>query len=516
MSQSKPKKSTKPMKKKKPLPKKVKKEKKFNVVRMGQRIGNLFGRDMGKVGAEAGRLFRQVTGFGDYKVGKNNLLGAMDRLPSFRNMSSGTRVVHREFLNDVITSPTIGAFDIQKIPIQPALLQSFPWLSASAENYQEYTINGMIYEFKSNSYNAVSSTNTASGTVIMATNYNVLDPTFPNKFTMEQTLYTCSSKPSVDLMHPIECAKVETPTNVLFTRSGPVTTGDNRLSDWGNFYIATVGMQGASTNIGELWVTYDITLLKPKLNSTSDVADHYQLPVTHFAPGGANYFGTLTDPPTLVTGSDMGTVLTDTPASPGNLNTIVWPEGYTGNVVFIYRAELKSTVSASLALPYVVTFSGGARGAPVFGKPTANSNGNNEGKTDKLLYNGNGGTTFVQFARIVNGGSISLAGGSTSGANTSGDLIILAVPETFDPQYISPLSPLSAPTSVRSCLDTKLLEYKQPIKLVDEDLMDVEEGEFTDVPPILVKPKLERGTPYSRRVHTSFSGRPTLGSGSSS
>lgn len=258
----------------------------FNAVRLGRTVGGIFGKGGAAVGASAGELFRRLTGFGEYKVNSNTLSTTVDALPSFTNLSRGTRVSHREYLFDVVTSATVGGFTIQQIPIQPALLQSFPWLSSSAEQYQQWQLNGCVYEFKSNSYDALASTNTASGTVIMSTNYNVLEPSFPNKFTMEQTQYTCSGKPSRDLLHPIECAKIETPTNVLYTRPGPVSIGDLRLYDHGNFYIATVGMQGASTNIGELWVTYDLTLLKPKLGSTVDVYDHWVLPPADTLPGG--------------------------------------------------------------------------------------------------------------------------------------------------------------------------------------------------------------------------------------
>ena len=40
---------------------------------------------------------------------------------------------------------------------------------------------------------------------------------------------------------------------------------DRRLYDFGNFQIATIGLQGTSVNVGELWVTYEIELFKPKV-----------------------------------------------------------------------------------------------------------------------------------------------------------------------------------------------------------------------------------------------------------
>jgi len=404
----------------------------FNAVRMGQRVGNIFGKSYGRLGAEAGRLFRHITGFGDYKVSKNSLMHGSDSLPAFGNTSAGTRVTHREFLFDVITSPLPGLFSIETVPIQPALLAAFPWLSASAENYQEYRLNGCVYEFKSNSYNALASTNTASGTVIMTTNYNVLDPPFTNKFTMEQSQFTCSDKPSNHIVHPIECSKLETPASILYTRSGQTGSGDMRLYDWGNFNIATVGMQGISTNIGELWVTYDITLLKPKLGATSDVADRYVALTPNLSavkPGGPNYFGTLSLPMVQTTESDMGTTLS---ASVGvNLDSITWPPGYSGNVMVVIRWALASTASLTLATQYGYAITNSVAALRLFG--LADPNGptfDNEAINTILpmVYNGNGGCTLVSCFRITNGGTIRLVGGTTNGALTTADLIITALP----------------------------------------------------------------------------------------
>lgn len=421
----------------KPKSTRPRKAKGFSAVRLGQRLGNVFSPAIGRVGAEAGRLFKSVTGYGDYKVNKNTLMNS-DPLPTFKNLQNGTRVIHREYLNDVITSPFVGVFTIQTVPIQPALTTSFPWLAASAENYQEYRINGLIYEFKSNSYDALASTNTASGTVVMSTDYNVLDAPFPNKFQMEQSQYTSSSKPSKNLMHPIECAKLETPASVLFTRPGPVTTGDLRLYDWGNFYIATVGMQGASTNIGELWATYDITLLKPKLGSTVDVQDHYVLNPLSTLAGGTNYFGTTAIPPVKTLDSDMGTSLIVRSPSITGLNTIVWPAGYTGNVAVVYVCSLTTTSSAGISAIYTQTVTGGVQFIPAFGLGTSSAYFTNQGNS--LVYNNNGGTTLVMYLSITNGGSVTLANGGPSAILISADLFVIALPSNFNSLGLPPIT----------------------------------------------------------------------------
>lgn len=429
----------------------------FNAPALGAKLGSYFGPTGKTLGGMAGNLFRQITGFGDYKVSKNSLIGSMDQLPSFRNMSSGTRIQHREYLFDVVTSPTPGNFTIEKVPIQPALLESFPWLSASAENYQEYQLNGVVYEFKSNSYDALSSTNTASGTVVMATDYNVLDPPFVNKFQMEQTQFTCSGKPSINLLHPIECNKLETPTNVLYTRSGPVTSGDLRLYDWGNFYIATVGMQGSSTNIGELWVTYDITLLKPKLNSTVDVYDHYLLNPSASDSGGPNYYGTTGSPPTLTSDSDLGTSLSASGSS--NLDTIDFPVGYTGKVMVVYRIGATTTSLVGLMANHSLAFSGGASLINGFGGGTAFTNEYVNG-VQTMVYNITGGMTLVYFLNISNGGSVTISAGSNGTVSIvqNGDLYVVALPTNFA------TSPMTPP----SLLETKSRVLSEVVDIADE------------------------------------------------
>lgn len=470
----------------------TRKPKSFSAVRLGSRIGNIFSPSAGRVGAEAGRLFRKVTGFGDYKVNSNTLVNS-DPLPSFKNLRNGTRITHREYLNDVITSPTPGGFAIQTVPIQPALLASFPWLSASAENYQEYRLNGCIYEFKSNSYDALASTNTASGTVVMSTDYNVLDAPFPNKFQMEQSQFTCSSKPSRNLMHPIECAKMETPTSVLFTRPGPVTTGDLRLYDWGNFYIATVGMQGASVNIGELWVTYDVTLLKPKLGSTTDVQDHYVLNPAGTLPGGTAYFGNATFPPILTLDSDMGTHLSITTPSTVGLNTINWPPGYTGNVVVIYQASLHSVSSLGLAGMYTLIPTGGVVGIPAFGLGTLTSFFTNQ--QNSMFYNSNGGVSFVYFLSITNGGSIQFTGGGPNATLLSADLFICALPSNFNTLGLPLITSTSHHQTSTSMSLTTTDSKRNSRQHVDVDIEDCYTDLGSDLPPSSPTPSVGRKLP---------------------
>lgn len=234
---------------------------------VGGGIGSRIGEFVGGLAHNAISSF--ATGFGDYDV-RHNVLLAPD-LPIMINDSvkGGTVIRHREYLNDIITSSTAGAFKLDSYPLNPAMEKTFPFLSQIAANYEQYSLEGCIFQYRSMSADALNSTNTALGSVMMATNYDSLDLNFQNKSEIENYMFGMSCKPSVDMLHPIECAPRQTTITELYTRNGaPPANSDLRLYDWGNFQIATVGGQAASINIGELWITYQVRLLKAKLFSS--------------------------------------------------------------------------------------------------------------------------------------------------------------------------------------------------------------------------------------------------------
>lgn len=301
---------------------------------IGHMIGGSSGSKVGRaLGTGAAGLFSRITGRGDYKVSSNSILKGTDP-PSFSRNGRGTIVRHREYIADITGST---AFTLTSFPINPGLSSTFPWLSAVAQNYEEYVIRGLVFEFKSTSANALNSTNTALGTVIMATRYNVLAGNFSNKTEMENYEFSTSIKPSESAMHPIECAVGESPLHVLYVRSGVAAAGDLRLYDIGNFQIATVGMQAAA-NIGELWCTYDVELLKPKVTGISGIpdADHIRFSTTNY--GTTNPFG---DTPLISSESSFGCLVT---GGVGACTIIVpdWPQDY----YFLVSAQWTGTNTA--------------------------------------------------------------------------------------------------------------------------------------------------------------------------
>jgi hypothetical protein len=86
---------------------------------------------------------------------------------------------------------------------------------------------------------------------------------------MLATTFSNYGKPAEDLMHAIECARDQSVINTLLVRRGGLWPGsDRQFYDVGRFQFATEGMQSAS-NIGGLWITYDVTLRKPIISPYS-------------------------------------------------------------------------------------------------------------------------------------------------------------------------------------------------------------------------------------------------------
>lgn len=253
------------------------------------RLGGLAGNYLlpgvgGNAGSALGDVVSKLVGFGDYQVQKNsivqNQLDMGQPVAAFGNLDQATRIRHREYVTDIVIPSSPGSFNLDNYFINPGLAKTFPWLSQIANNYQQYELLGCVFEFVSTASEAFTSS-LALGSLIMASDYDTIDQNYSNKLQMENAQYSCATKPSNNLLHPIECAKHCTSTPVKYVRSGAIQANpangqfpDQRLYDHANFQIATVNLPSGSTGaIGELWISYDIALYKPILNLGGDILE---------------------------------------------------------------------------------------------------------------------------------------------------------------------------------------------------------------------------------------------------
>jgi hypothetical protein len=257
---------------------------------VGRVLGNFLGQ--GDLGAVAGEGLAKLFGHGDYSVKTNSLVDSLTgpTLPKFSNSGRSVRVTEREYLGDITSGTLVSgstAFSISTYVLNPTNSSTFPWLSNIATLFDQWEPHGIVFEFitTSSEFNGASQ---ALGAVVMATDYDPYDPVYVNKQEMENSDYACSTKPSLNLVHGLECATSERPTKVLYTATSSPSIPLTSVS-LGNFNIATQGCSVAGVTLGELWVSYDISFYKKQLNSVADNLPYFGLSASN-SSGAVGYF----------------------------------------------------------------------------------------------------------------------------------------------------------------------------------------------------------------------------------
>lgn len=341
---------------------------------LGGAIGSTMGPVGGVIGAGIGGLggaaMDAITGHGAYKINRNTVY--QNSVPQFTSrMTDGCiRIRHKEYITDVVSSATPGAF--QNIPyrISASDARTFPYLSQIAVNFEEFMFEGLVFSYVPSSGSI--STTGQLGTVILATQYNALSQPFTNKQQAEASTYSVSQVASMGCLHPVECDAKQTPSQGIFYTLRPSLTQQNQDPRWqqlGQFNLMTQGMPAAEENVGELYVSYDVICCKPILIQDDGMqADHWQSNNAglSIAPN-VDYFGS----PTLTTYSDGFTSIVDgthvaiNSSFNGNISVtyaLHWAAGGTGNDPSI-NADVGLTdlniLDGGVTLQYLKTYSSG-------------------------------------------------------------------------------------------------------------------------------------------------------------
>lgn len=143
----------------------------------------------GQLGTIAGNFLSKIFGLGAYKMKRNNVYNDMvsQQVPVMHSSSESVVFRHREYIADVSSSTT---FTTTSYSVNPGLSATFPYLCNIAQNFQEYQFNGLVFEFKSTSADALNSTNTALGSVILAAQYRADAPLFVDKQQMLNEMWS--------------------------------------------------------------------------------------------------------------------------------------------------------------------------------------------------------------------------------------------------------------------------------------------------------------------------------------
>ncbi len=225
-------------------------------------IGAQIGHGIQKLGES---LFQRLMGRGDYvlsdnigSIQKNALMSKYSQQPpTFGTSKSSFVFEHSEYIGDIVSSATPGAFSTNVFNISPSDPQTFPWLSQIANSFETYELEGLIFRYESTSGSAVSSTNAALGTVMSYVSYDVADPIALNKQTLLQYEGCCDAKTSENFLVGVECDPSQRVMSKLYVGNAP-SGSDPRFYSMGNLVVCTSGQQAASQTCGELWAHYRI------------------------------------------------------------------------------------------------------------------------------------------------------------------------------------------------------------------------------------------------------------------
>lgn len=333
-------------------------------------------------GALAGKvtdwLGTKIWGSGPYSMRRNTLF--RDQVPYVHGNSESIRFKHHEYIGDVNSS---SAFTTNVITINPGLATSFPYLATIAQNFQEYRFHGLIYTFKSTSANALNSTNTALGSIAMACQYRPDVSAFNNKQQLLNEMWSMDSKPSKGFIFPVECDPRKNVNDIMYVRSGPINGAsltDYESYDLGKVTVASFGSQ-ATAVVGEIWVSYDVELMKPSQNGQIENASAVMYSISAISAG--NFFGTAW----FTQYDNIGVTVSG--------DTITFVPGLVGDFVLTYY------INGSAVIPVVPTFGmtgGGGANNPLFVP-----------NVKKSVINAAGFQMMVQYG-------FRLLGGTTTGA----------------------------------------------------------------------------------------------------
>jgi len=247
---------------------------------LGSAIGSAFGPEGALLGGALGSLahsaVRYFTGKGDYRTKNSSLnmhvgehagsdLLLRGLLPEFEGNKDANVIVYREYVGPVYSSQN---FTTKGYALNPGLATTFPYLSTMARMYSQYRLDGCIFQFRSDLADS-STTFNQVGEVAMCTQY---DPDAPAPTSFQQVLnseYAWCDKGSKSFLHMVECDPKQSSSAVKMVRTGAVTQ-DLRFSDVGNVYISTAGFPADNVLIGQLWVTYKVSLFKPNMQYGSN------------------------------------------------------------------------------------------------------------------------------------------------------------------------------------------------------------------------------------------------------
>lgn len=205
----------------------------------------------------------KITGSGDYRISGNIRAGGGGGRRKGNSVASSIVIEREEFVRPLVSSTTAKGDVILKFRINPGNRNVFRWGADVALGYESYKPEQCFFMFESTSGDALNSTDTSLGKVVLAAQYNTYARDWDSFTELMNANDKAFGKPSENLMLGLECKESLRGAKTLYVSATDPATAGKAFYDLCDVFVGITGVQAQSLKAGELKVRYKFRLFNP-------------------------------------------------------------------------------------------------------------------------------------------------------------------------------------------------------------------------------------------------------------
>jgi hypothetical protein len=195
---------------------------------------------------------------------------------------NGVRVRFRELITPSVGT-TSNQFSVTNtFYLNPGLRDSFPWLSTLAQNFDQYMVHSLQIDYVN------SAAATLSGFIYMVYDYDVDDgvPTTAQEMMNQLGAVSCPLWQPVSMKCVPKAAMSLGPRRFIRT---VMTDRELVTTDVAKLHMGFAAGSGATgVTLGQVWVSYDISLLVPQIRPTDSLPSRKHTLIKHTSPSATS------------------------------------------------------------------------------------------------------------------------------------------------------------------------------------------------------------------------------------
>lgn len=313
------------------------------------------------------------------------------------------RLSNIEYVSEINSSTDFNCVQYIVNPSRPEL---FPWLSGIANNFETYKFHELSFIYKGVATHLINSDLTQLGSVIMCIQYNAGNDNFVSKQQMlnYETSVNCRPHEKAEVCVDIR----ELPLKKFYV--DPTQSTFKKLEDPCTFSIATTDMQAGDDFMGELYISYDIEFMVPKIYkgvTVNSLFAHYELSgVTSALPLGTSQTADASN--TFAVSFDSGT-------------TVIMPDNVIAGTFIILYDIVGDGTGLNIG-KVILSYDGGIENYELFGNHEVNAMTQNSDASNDYQFG-----MFSAIVRSPSGTILFEQTGDQPATPTAADLFIIQI-----------------------------------------------------------------------------------------